>query len=61
MAGDRNGASCNVGNGTAVPLDLSGLSISDSILGYSVTVTRITCDYNLMADIHSRYFNYVKE
>ena len=61
VAGDRNGASCNVGNGTAVPLDLSGLSISDSILGYSVTVTRITCDYNLMADIHSRYFNYVKE
>ena len=61
-SGDRNGASLLIGDGSALHLDLSGLSITDEILGiYSVTITRITCDYNLLVSVNSRYLNYVKE
>ena len=61
-AGDGDGASCKVGDGTPLHMNIPNLSITDSILGlYPVTITRISFDYTLLGDIHSRYLNYVQE
>ena len=59
-AGDRDGPSWQVGNGTPLNLDVP-LSITESFLGYNVNVTRMVCDYNLITDGHTRYLNYVRE
>ncbi len=59
-SGDRDGSSWKIGNGIPGHLDIP-LSMTDSFLGYTVTVTRITFDFNLITDGRVRYFNFKKE
>lgn len=59
--GDRDGATCKIGDGTSIHQEISGLSITDGFGGYEVTVKSISFDYNINVSIYSRYLNFIQE
>ena len=60
-SGDHDGPSIVFSDGDYAHVELHGLTLSDSVLGYTVTVTDICFDLKLSVNVKSRFLNFIKE
>jgi len=60
-SGDHDGPSIVFSDGDYAHVELHGLTLSDSVLGYTVTVTDICFDLKSSVNVKSRFLNFIKE